>query len=620
MKKNVLYLILIVSFAPAAWMEAAEVIFRVSAPPSVEAGTQFRIAYEVNVSNGKDFRLPPAFSEVFDVKFGPAFSTSSSTQIINGQRTNTQSATYTFTVVAKKEGTFTIEPATIQIGNSVFNSSTFTINVLPRSQAAAQSQAQGGGGAQQQQQQGGGGNASASGISDEDVFMRMHVAKRSVYEQEGFLVSFKIYSLLNFNNINPKFPEFEGFLAQEIDLKKLDLLTEQYNGRNFQTVVIKQTILYPQRAGQIQIGSGNVEIRLRVPTQARVRSIFEDFFSTYQDIDKTIETSPVTIDVKPLPPGKPANFSNAVGNFTMNSEINKTELKANEVVTIKLTVKGNGNLRVLKKPDVKFPNDFEVYDPKETNNYSVSTGGSSGSKTFEYMAIPRFAGDFEIPAVTFSYFDPQDGTYKTLKTEPYTLHVARDESSVDGGPVVSNYTNRENVRFLGKDIRYLKTQKINFQSTKELFFGSFLYIMAYLMITILFVAFFVIYRKQVKENSNIALVRTKKANKTAAKRLKNAEKLLHDNDEEAFYEEVLHALWGYISDKLSIPQSSLTKDNVAMELMKVGVTESMSDDFLNIIRSCEFARYAPSKTEGAMDKLFGETIDAINKMENTIKK
>jgi len=235
------------------------------------------------------------------------------------------------------------------------------------------------------------------------------------------------------------------------------------------------------------------------------------------------------------------------------------------------------------------------------------------------MAIPRFAGDFEIPPISFSYFDLPSGTYKTLSTDSWQIHVARDESSPDA-PVMSNFTNRENLRLLGKDIRYLKTQKINFQANKDIFFGSFLYVMIYLIMSILFVVFFFIYRKQMKENANIALVRTRKANKTAVKRLKQAERLLHENKEEAFYEEVLRALWGYLSDKLNMPQSELTKENVAAELTKCGVDEKLSSEFLEIINTCEFARYAPSKASGAMDKLFAETINAIGAMENTITK
>ena len=610
MKKFIISIILIISATPVALLNAQDVTYKVSAPPSVAVGTQFQVQYILdNATNGTEPRVHPEFLECFEILFGPTPRTSEDIRIFNGKQTRHCSLTHTLIVTAKKEGTFTIGPATIKVGNSEYKSNSFTIKVLPPDQAA-----------QAQQQQGGGGNASASsGPTNENLFMLMNVSKRSVYEQEGLLVTFKLYTMFEVRGLNPKFPEFEGVWSQEVDLGQPQLQMESYNGRNILAAIIKQSVLYPQRSGQLTIGrGGKVDVIVSVPSQQRPRNIFEGFLNSYQNVSKELVASPVTIEVKPLPPGKPAGFTNAVGNYTMSSEINRKELKANEAVTIKLTIKGNGNIQLLKNPEVKFPNDFDILDPVSKNNTNVTTAGVSGTRTIEYTAIPRYAGDFEIPPVTFSYFDTQSGTYKTLSTEPFKLHVEKDESSGDG--VVANFTNRENVRFLGKDIRYLKTQNIQFRPTKDIFFGSFLYVMAYLMITILFVAFFIIYRKQVKENSNIALVRTKKANKTAVKRLKQAEKLLHENKEEAFYEEVLRALWGYLSDKLNMPQSELTKDNVATELTKYGVDDALSGEFLDIIHTCEFARYAPSKASGAMDKLFGETIHAIDKMENTIKK
>ena len=600
-------------------VKAEKVTFEVSAPQSVVMGTYFNLAYILNVTNGTDFRLPPEITENFDILSGPNTSVSRGTQILNGRRTNVSSATYTFVLSPKKEGSFSFDPATIKIGNSVYKSNAITVNVLPPDQA---SQAQQSGGAQQQQQQGGNA-ASSSTLSSENIFLQMTVSDREVYEQEGFLVTFKVYaaSSINLSSINnAKFPEFEGFLSQDIELKDIQVQMENYKGRNFTTAIIKQTVLYPQRSGQLKINSGKADVIVRVRNQAaRGRSIFEDFFDTYQNLSVELVSQPTTINVKPLPTGKPASFSGAVGSYSMSSDINRTELKANEAVTIKLTIRGNGNIKLVKNPEVVFPNDFEVYDPKIDNNIRVTAAGASGTKTIEYMAIPRFAGDFEIPAINFSYFDTKSGTYKTLSTESYKLRVERGEGGSDA-PVVSNFANRENVKFIGKDIRYIKTNNVHFISSKEIFFGSFLYVMAYLMIAILFIVFFIIYRKQVKENSNLALVRTKKANKTAVKRLKQAEKLLKENKEEAFYEEVLRALWGYLSDKLNMPQSELTKENVAAALTKYGVDDELSTGFLEIINTCEFARYAPSKTSGAMDKLFSETIDAIGKMENTIKK
>ena len=606
-KKLILLFAFLISAGFTLDTKAQDISFIASAPPSVVKGTQFQLAYIVNVHNAIELRLSPEIVENFDILMGPNTSKSSNVQIGGGKHTSTLTATYTYILSAKKEGSFNIAPATIKIGNSEYKSNAITIKVLPPDQAAP---AQGQGGGSQQQ-----GSSAAAGISGDNIFLRMIVSNTNMYEQEGFLVSFKLYSVYETGVENVKFPEFEGFLVQDIEQKNIQWQLENYNGQNFRTVVMKQTLLYPQRSGELKIGSGRVDAIIRVRNQSRSRNIFEDFFDSYQNVSKELISSPVTINVKPLPTGKPASFSGGVGSFTMNSEISRTELKTNEAVTIKLTIKGSGNVKLLKNPEVVFPNDFEVYDP----NPKVSVSGINGTKTIEYMAIPRYAGDFEIPVINFSYFDTKTGTYKTQSAGPYKLHVEKGEGGSDA-PVVTNFTNRENVKFLGKDIRYIKTNNVHFISNKEIFFGSFLYVMAYLMIAILFIVFFIIYRKQVKENSNIALVRTKKANKIAVKRLKQAEILLKDNKEEAFYEEVLRALWGYLCDKLNISQSELTKENVEIELSKYGVNEELSGEFIEIINTCEFARYAQNKTSGAMDKLFSETIDAIDKMENTIKK
>ena len=304
----------------------------------------------------------------------------------------------------------------------------------------------------------------------------------------------------------------------------------------------------------------------------------------------------------------------------MSSEISAKKVKANEAVTIKLKLSGNGNVKLLKNPEVKFPNDFDIYDPKVETDVKTTTAGVSGSKTIEYMAIPRYAGKFEIPAVEFSYFDIKSGAYKTLKSEAFELEVEPGEGGNTAAPVVSNFNNKESVKYLGKDVRYLKTKGFRFVTPDDIFYGSLANILWYVIPALLFIAFFVIYRKQVRENANIALVRTKRANKVATKRLKIAGKLMAENKREAFYEEILRALWGYLSDKLSIPQAELTKDNVEAELAKYGVSENLMSEFMDILNTCEFARYAPSAETDAMDKLYQLTVDAIEKMESTIKK
>ena len=612
MKNFILSVILILS---AIQLNAQSITFKVAAPPTVAAGTRFNLTYVINSARIVDFRLPVEVSEHFSILSGPNLSqTQEAGWDSSGKMVSVANTTYTTVLLATKEGEFKFSPATVKIGNSEYKSDPVTVKVLPPDKQAAQSGQQQGGGAQQRQ--------GGSTASNDNVFYRMIVSNNNVYEQEGFLVTFKLYTTLNIEGLGRhKFPEFDDFLALQIDQNSnAHQKLEQINGVNFQTFELMQYVLFPVRSGQLKINNAELVVNILQRRQSSGNSIHDFFSNPYQIVQKELITSPATVNVKPLPAaGKPASFSNAVGNFTMNADINKTELKANEAVTVKVVIKGNGNIKLVKHPEVVFPNDFEVLDPVITNDMKVSTTGASGTKTIEYTAIPRYAGDFEIPAITFSYFDTKSETYKTITKEAIKLHVEKGEGGSEA-PVVSSFTNRENVKLLGKDIRYIKTNNVTFISNKEIFFGSFLHVMAYLMITVLFIVFFVIYRKQVQENSNIALVRTKKANKTAVKRLKQAEILLKENKEELFYEEVSRALWGYLSDKLNIPQSTLTKENVSNELAKYGVDEALTAEFLEIINTCEFARYAPNKTSGAMDKLFSETIDAIGKMENTIKK
>ena len=274
-------------------------------------------------------------------------------------------------------------------------------------------------------------------------------------------------------------------------------------------------------------------------------------------------------------------------------------------------------MKLISTPELKFPEDFEVYDPKVTNNFDVSTAGLTGSQTIEYLAIPRHAGDFTIPPVEFTYFDLKSNAYKTLKTEAYNLKVAKGKGNAD--QVIADFTSKEDVKVLGQDIRFIKLGDTDFQKKGDFFFGTLSYWLWYIIPFILFVVMMVFFRKQAAENANVAKVKTKKANKVAVKRLKLAGKLLAENKKNEFYDEVLKALWGYISDKLSIPVSQLSKDNIEAELTKHGVAEDITKTFIGALDECEFARYAPGSESEAMDKVYSMSVDAISKMENSIK-
>jgi len=585
---------------------AQGVSFIANADKVVVSGQQFRLTYTLTTGSerGKDIRVPNV--ENIELLFGPTLSQQgTSTDIINGSVSTSYNAIYTCVLLAKKEGTFTIPPATIKVGNSEYKSNSLEVKVLPPDQAAAA----------KSQNQSSSGQQGQNGVGKDDIFVRAEVSKRSVYENEGFLITYKLYTLLDIaGNEGVKFPEFEGFVSQEIELPQNQQLSlENYNGRNYGTAVLKQAILFPQRAGTLTIGAGKFDLIVRVRSQQRVRSVFDDWPS-YQNVKTNLSTPALNIEVKPLPPGKPASFSGTVGDYKMTSSISADQLKANDAVTVNVLISGTGNLNYLKNPDIRFPNDFDIFDAITKNNTKVSASGVSGTRSIEYNAIPRYAGDFTIPSADFSFFDTKSGTYKTLKTEEYKLHVEPGEGGSGNAPIV-NANNKEDIRFLGKDIRHIKTSGYDFHKS-GFFYGTWKYLIFYIVPLLLFFVIFFIYRKQVAENANIALVRTKKANKVASRRLKTASKYLKENKKEEFYDEILKAVWGYLSDKLNIPVSSLTKDNVEANLSHYGTDEELIREFREILNTAEFARFAPTQGSGAMDDLYNSAVQAIDKCEN----
>lgn len=593
---------------------AADVQFTASAPSAVVKGEQFRVSYTVTTQKVKDFRAPSF--EGFEVLMGPSSSRSSSTSIINGEVTSTSTITYTFILMGVKEGEFSIPGATIVADGDAKTSNSLNIKVLPPDKTSAAGQQTGRG------QQGRASNASSNGqISNNDLFITATVNKTNVYEQEAILLTYKVYFTVNLRELEIKMPDLKGFLTQEVDLQRGQPTLEHYNGRNYNSLVWSQYVLFPQQAGKLEIPSIDFDATVAVRTQRSVDP-FDMFFnggSGYVDVRKTISTPKLTVNVSPLPAGKPASFMGGVGEFDMKSSITTTELKANEAVTLKLEISGVGNMKLISVPDVLFPQDFETYDPKVDNKFSLTRNGLSGKKVIEYLAIPRHAGTFTIPPVEFSYFDLKSKTYKTLSTEPYELNVAKGEG---GGSeqVVTSFTNKEDVRLIGQDVRYIKTGNVQLAPKGQFFFGTWAYYLCYILPLVLLIAVVVINRKRAIENANVSKVRNKNANKMAVKRLKVAAKLLKEGKQESFYEEVLKALWGYISDKLNIPVADLSKDSVEQQLLHRGIDKALSDEFLHILNECEFARYAPSSIAGGMDKVYTAAIEVISRMENSIKR
>ena len=607
MRQLIFFLLLAITVLPI--QAKNDVTLVAEAPDVVVSGDQFRLTFTVNTQKGKDF-LAPSISG-FDVLMGPSRSQQSSTQIINGKVSSSSAITYTYILMAGKEGTYTIPAASIEVDGKKIFSNALTIKVLPPDQSAGNQQSG------QGQSNSSRGQIAGGKISDKDLFITATAAKTTVYEQEAILLTYKVYTLVNLRQLYGKMPDLKGFHTQEIELPQQKTFSlEHYNGRNYNTTIWSQYVLFPQQTGKLEIPS--ITFEGIVAQQTISDDPFDAFFNGggYIEVKKKIVTPKVTINVKPLP-AKPDNFSGGVGGFTLSSSINAKEVKTNDAVTIKLTIKGAGNMKLINTPEVKFPEDFEIYDPKVTNNFDVSRAGLSGTQTIEYLAIPRHAGDFTIPQVEFTYFDLKSQAYKTLKTEEYHLKVAKGKGNAD--QVIADFTNKENVKVLGQDVRFIKLGDTELLPKGKVFFGTTGYWLGYIIPFIIFVVLVIFFRKQAAENANVAKVKTKKANKVATKRMKLAGKLLADNKKNEFYDEVLKALWGYISDKLSIPVSQLSKDNIEAELTRYGVSDEITKTFINALNECEFARYAPGNESEAMDKVYATSVEAISKMENSIK-
>ena len=602
MRKVILFFILI-STVIGAWADG--VSFTAKAPEVVVSGDQFRLSFTISSKKVRDFRAPNI--KDFEVLMGPTRSTQY--QNINGVETN--SITFTYILMAGKEGTYKIPGATIVADGNNYTSNSVEIKVLPPDQSSGSAS---GSSSQSSRNQ-----ANSGKITDKELFMMATASKTKVYEQEAILLTYKVYTQVNLTELRGDIPDLKGFHTQEVELPNQKTFTlEHYNGRNYNTTIWRQLVLFPQQTGKIEIPS--VTFEGTVSQRIASADPFDAFFNggNVINIQKNLVTPKLVIDVKELPAGKPSNFSGGVGEFTISSSINTQELKTNDAVTIKLVISGTGNMKLINTPEVAFPQDFEIYDPKVDNKFNLTRNGLSGNKVIEYLAIPRHAGTYTIPPIEFSYFDLKSQSYKTLKTDAYTLNVAKGEGNSE--QVVANFISKEDLKVLGQDIRYIKTGDTNLSRKDNYFFGSMSYWMWYIIPLALFIACMVIYRKQALENANVAKVRTKKANKVATKRMKNAGKLLAEKKTEAFYDEVLKAMWGYISDKLSMPVSQLSKDNIEGKLQQHQVADELVKEFIDILNDCEFARYAPGSQDEKMDKIYSSAIEVISKMENSIKR
>ena len=580
-----------------------------SAPSHVAMGEQFRLTYTVNTQNVSEFRAGD-IPDAFEVLIGPNRSVQSSYQMINGHTSSSSSITYTYIVVAMKNGSFTIPAAHVVVDGKTIASNSIKITVSGKSQANS------GGGSSSRQRDNDGAELRDAGsrISGSDLFIKVSANKRRVYEQEPILLTYKVYTLVSLTQLEGKMPDLKGFHTQEVDLpQQKSFKVETVNGRPYRTVTWSQYVMFPQITGKLQIPS--ITFNGIVVQQNRNIDPFEAFFnggSGYIEVKKQIQAPGIEIQVDPLPQ-RPATFSGGVGKFSISAQLDKTNVKANDPIRLRVIISGTGNLKLIKQPEVAFPKDFDKYDAKITDKTKLTSNGLEGSMIYDILAVPRHQGKYEIPPVEFIYFNTETKKYETVKSEGFTLDVAKGS----GNSSISDFTGQEDLQLLNKDIRYIKTGDTRQHSLDDFFFGSTRYIVSIILMVLVFISLFVIFRQRAIENANITKRRAGKANKVATKRLKKASKLMAENKPGEFYDEVLRALWGYVGDKLNIPVEQLSHDNISMRLSERNVNEETISQFIGALDECEFERYAPGDPKGNMNKVYEKAMTAIEQIEKT---
>jgi len=579
----------------------------VSAPSRVAAGENFRIAYTINTQDVADFKAGNIPSAI-EVIAGPYTSSQSSYQMMNGHTSSSSSITYTYTLYATKNGTYTISPAKAVVHGKTITSPALKISVV----GTAKPTASGAPKLHDYDNDDDAVRAAGSKISGNDLFIRVSASKKRVREQEPVLLSYKVYSLVELTQLNGKMPDLNGFHTQEVKLPtQKSFHLERLNGKNYKCVTWSQYVMYPQMSGELKIPS----IKFDGIVVQRNRSVdpFEAIFnggSGYVELKKEIEAPGLTLQVDPLP-ARPENFSGGVGNFTISAQLNKKEAKTGEPLNLRIVVSGSGNLKLLKAPIVNFPKSFDKYDVKVTDKTHLTTNGIEGNMIYDFLAVPQQIGKYDIPPTEFVFYDTKKQQYHTIRTQRFSLKI---EKGTGTSSEMSKFEEEQN-----KDIRPIMQGPAVMMKAKRMFFTSALWFILLFVIVAVTVAIFVVLRQRQEIYSDSRRLRGSKANKMATRRLKLAGKLMEECRQNEFYDEVLHALWGYVSDKLSISAEQLTRQNIAETLNRRTVNAETVESFIAAIDECEYERYAPGDSQGNMSKTYDMAVKAIMDIEATMK-
>lgn len=585
--------------------KAQDITVRADYPQVVRAGQQFQVSWTINSGDGQF--VAPSFNGFYKL-MGPQTSYSSSTQIINGKISRETSYTYVYYLQAVKEGNFVIPPASVTVKNKTFSSDSLRIEVVGNNTAAQRNV----------QAAPGKDNSEPVEVPEDNIFLGFTVDKREAYVGEAIVATLKLYTRVDLSGISEiKLPGFEGFLRTDLNTPPLtSLKRENINGTIYGTGVVQQFLLYPQLPGEIIIDPVQITVLIQKKT-GNSDPFFGDFFSTFSTVPQAVVSKPVSIKVNPLPGTSPEDFSGIVGKAAVSASLNRDSVNVNDAVNLKFVVSGSGNLKLANAPKLKLPADLESYDPKITDDLKNGINGTTGQKTFEYLLIPRHYGEFTIPPVSYSYFNVAARQYERVTT-PELHFYARRGAEQSAGATVYGGVSKEDVKYLGKDIRFIKNnsglfrKSGNYFSTRRSFYSAYIFALA------LFFGVLVVRREHIRRNSDLTSVKNRKAAKVAVKRLKIAGTFLKDGPADKFHEEILKAIWGYLSDKLNIPVSELTRINAIDALRGRGIAEDEINNLISVLDKCEFARFAPSSAEGEAEKIYEGASRVIRTVENTI--
>jgi hypothetical protein len=590
----------------------AQVSCKATAPSEVGVGQAFR--YQVQLNEKPSKILSTSFSN-FDVLNGPNQSSSSSISIINGKMTQSSSYTYTYTLAAKKEGQFTIPGVVFSVEGNQVKANSVTINVVEGGGGGATAGAGNGRNQTQQRAQ------TSQSFDKRDVFVKAYCSNNNPYVGEQVIITHKLYVGPSVNGgyqvTSVNAPTQSGLWSYTLGNPDAEAPRsyETIDGKKFTVFEVRRTAVFPQKSGKITVTPFEIGFLARVIYTQQSNDPFDMFFGGRQyaqDYELDLKSNSVVLNCKALPEaGKPEDFSGLSGNFTISSNLSRNELKTNDAANLTITINGTGNLQHVEAPVIDFPADFDVTDPKITDNINTRGNAVTGSRTFEYILIPREPGEFTIPAASFSYFDTKSHSYKTLTTDSYKMKVEKGK----GGGVTTSSSNQKDIKFLSKDIRYIKTSGNAFHPKRSEFFGSPWFYVGMILPFLLLIIFIIIWRKTMETKQNVVLLKDKRANKVAKRRLKRAGQLLKTGQKEEFYVEISQVLWGYMSDKFHIPLSQLSMDTVEEKLKEKQVDEESVKEFLETLNQCEFARFAPGDSSQMMNDMYQRAHDFMTKIE-----